>query len=98
MRSWLLWIALGLWHGVCAFFIPMHALATVNKAGATASVYLFGTAVMTSVLVIVTLRVRGCVQGLPGNCRDDVGSCHLDAPLGLMMKPEHHLRHTSSHT
>ncbi|KIY97562.1 phospholipid-translocating ATPase [Monoraphidium neglectum] len=57
VRAWLLWISLGLWHGVCAFFIPLHAMATPNRAGATASVYLLGTAVMTSVIVIVTLRV-----------------------------------------
>jgi hypothetical protein len=59
VRSWLLWIALGLWHGVCAFFIPLHAMVSVTRAGSTASVYLLGSAVMTSVLVIVTMRVRG---------------------------------------
>jgi hypothetical protein len=31
--------------------------SSVNRAGATASVYLFGSAVMTSVLIIVTMRV-----------------------------------------
>ncbi|KAI8466535.1 MAG: hypothetical protein J3K34DRAFT_524465 [Monoraphidium minutum] len=57
VRAWILWIGLGLWHGAVAFFIPLNTMATPNRAGSTASVYLLGTAVMTSVLVIVTMRV-----------------------------------------
>lgn len=57
MRAWLLWLSLGLWHGMAAYFIPLHALAPA-AAGGTPSVHVLGTAVMTSVLVIVTLRVR----------------------------------------
>lgn len=61
-RAWILWCFIGLWHGFACFFVPMAALArrsAVSSSGTHATVNSFGTAVMTSVVITVTLRVRG---------------------------------------
>ncbi|WIA18543.1 hypothetical protein OEZ85_009989 [Tetradesmus obliquus] len=59
-RAWLLWVCLGLWHGFACFYVPTLALggwAGVSASGSHASVEQLGTAVMTAILVTVTLRV-----------------------------------------
>lgn len=59
--AWLLWSFIGLWHGLACFYVPMAALArhaAVSSSGTHATEASFGTAVMTAVIVTVTLRVR----------------------------------------
>ncbi|KAF6252040.1 hypothetical protein COO60DRAFT_1463913 [Scenedesmus sp. NREL 46B-D3] len=59
-RAWLLWVCLGLWHGAACFYVPTLTLAGwagVSGSGSAASVEQLGTAIMTAILVTVTLRV-----------------------------------------
>jgi hypothetical protein len=59
-RAWLLWVCLGLWHGFACFYVPTLTLggwAGVSVSGSHASVEELGTAIMTAILVTVTLRV-----------------------------------------
>jgi hypothetical protein len=61
-RAWLLWVCLGLWHGFACFYVPTLTLggwAGVSMSGSHASVEELGTAIMTAILVTVTLRVSG---------------------------------------
>jgi hypothetical protein len=60
-RAWLLWCVIGLWHGAACFYVPMAALgrrASVSGSGSHVTVAGYGTAVMTAVIITVTLRVR----------------------------------------
>jgi hypothetical protein len=72
--AWLLWSAIGLWHGLCCFFVPLAALGrrgAVSRNGAHASVNGLGTAVMTAVVITVTLRVsegHDCVTRGAAGC------------------------------
>lgn len=62
-RAWLLWTCLGVWHGVVCFGVPLRAFAggaAVGMAGWHASLEELGSAVMTAVVITVTLRV--CVM------------------------------------
>jgi hypothetical protein len=50
----------GLWHGFACFYIPIRALAgraAVSSGGRHVTVITAGTAVMTAVVITVTLRV-----------------------------------------
>jgi hypothetical protein len=61
-RAWLLWVCLGLWHGFACFYVPTLTLASraaVSVSGSHTTVQQLGTAIMTAILVTVTLRVSG---------------------------------------
>ena len=67
-RAWLLWTCLGVWHGVVCFGVPLRAFAgsaAVGMAGWHASLEELGSAVMTAVVITVTLRVCSWWQMLP---------------------------------
>jgi hypothetical protein len=55
-------MALGIWHGICCFVIPVRVLSGVNDAGRHTNVYGMGTAVMTAVVITVTLRVSDAMD------------------------------------
>lgn len=89
-RAWLLWVCLGLWHGFACFYVPTLALggwAGVSASGSHASVEQLGTAVMTAILVTVTLRVSA--NRLPGVACHDGYFGDRDAAGELMSASDH---------
>ena len=60
VKTFILWIASAVWHGVCVFFVPYVAMGmnvSVNSDGIPPDLFLVGAIVYLSLIVVVNLKL-----------------------------------------